>query len=80
MLSSAEEVVQSDLDAIAARTSTELRCLEGSSVLLTGGGGFLGHYLVQSVLHWNEHHALARTSLLVSAEFPITGGVAGSYQ
>lgn len=65
MLSSAEEVVQSDLDAIAARTGAELRCLEGSSLLLTGGGGFLGHYLVQSVLHWNEHHAVEPIRLTV---------------
>ena len=28
--------------------------MEGSNLLITGGAGFLGYYLVQSVLFWNE--------------------------
>ncbi|HEV8534284.1 MAG TPA: NAD-dependent epimerase/dehydratase family protein [Candidatus Limnocylindria bacterium] len=28
--------------------------MEGANLLITGGGGFLGYYLVQSVLFWNE--------------------------
>ena len=31
--------------------------MEGSNLLITGGGGFLGYYLVQSVLYWNEQRA-----------------------
>jgi len=57
MLAVNKSVVGTDLESIAANTSEELRCLEGSSVLLVGGGGFLGYYLVQSVLHWNDCHA-----------------------
>jgi len=57
MLSTAADVVRNDLEAIAVRAEAELRRLEGSSVLLVGGGGFLGHYLVQGILHWNEYHA-----------------------
>ena len=32
------------------------RC-PGGRLLITGGAGFLGYYLVQSVLHWNETRA-----------------------
>ena len=31
--------------------------MAGSSLLITGGAGFLGYYLVQAVLYWNNHHA-----------------------
>jgi UDP-glucuronate decarboxylase len=34
--------------------------MEGTNLLITGGGGFLGYYLVQSVLFWNERRAPTR--------------------
>jgi nucleoside-diphosphate-sugar epimerase len=39
--------------------------MEGSNLLITGGGGFLGYYLVQSVLYWNDHRAAAPIDLTV---------------
>jgi UDP-glucuronate decarboxylase len=63
---SAPEVIDDDLERIAQRTSDELRTLEGGSVLLLGGGGFLGYYLVQSIVHWNRHHAQESISLTVA--------------
>jgi nucleoside-diphosphate-sugar epimerase len=50
----AEEVVQEDLEYIINNLGMEFAALSGKSVLLSGGGGFLGYYLVQSILHWNE--------------------------
>lgn len=51
---SAADVVRRDLDYIADAASSELQRLSGKRVLITGGAGFLGYYLVQAALHWNR--------------------------
>jgi UDP-glucuronate decarboxylase len=50
----AQTVVREDLDYICRQAAEELGALEGKQVLLTGGAGFLGYYLVQGILHWNK--------------------------
>jgi UDP-glucuronate decarboxylase len=50
----AAEVVDRDLEDIHSRLKPEFRALAGGRLLITGGAGFLGYYLVQSVLHWNR--------------------------
>jgi nucleoside-diphosphate-sugar epimerase len=52
----AREVVDQDLDHILSLASSELAGLSGASLLITGGAGFLGHYLVQAAARWNERH------------------------
>ncbi len=52
-LDTAEAVVQADLDYICKHLAEEFAVLSGKNLLITGGAGFLGYYLVQSVLHWN---------------------------
>jgi len=47
-------VVQNDLDYIVGSLSDELRSLADSRILLTGGAGFLGYYLTQTLLHAND--------------------------
>lgn len=56
-LMSAREVVREDLDYICDALVTELPRLAGKQVLITGGAGFLGHYLVQALLHHNRRAA-----------------------
>jgi UDP-glucuronate decarboxylase len=50
----AESIVESDLRFICERAGGDFRQMEGQSVLVTGGGGFLGQYLVRSLLAWNQ--------------------------
>ncbi|MCI0372229.1 MAG: NAD-dependent epimerase/dehydratase family protein, partial [candidate division NC10 bacterium] len=57
---SLDELLEGDLSGLAASLQEELPVLEGGNLLVTGGAGFLGYYLVQSVLYWNRHRARGR--------------------
>jgi UDP-glucuronate decarboxylase len=50
----AAEVVQTDLDDICARLADEFGVMAGKRLLIVGGAGFLGYYLVQSIVHYNR--------------------------
>ena len=52
--SRAAEVVARDLDYMCDALREELPRLCGKHLLITGGAGFLGYYLVQLALHWNR--------------------------
>ena len=54
---SADKVIASDLDTITETAAAEFGELSGGHVLVTGGGGFLGHYLVRAALHWNKKNS-----------------------
>ena len=54
---SAAAVVEADLDDICNNLKDEFVRLSGKHLLLTGGAGFLGYYLAQSILHWNQRVA-----------------------
>lgn len=53
-----QQLLDEDLEAICADLAAEFSEIAGSRLLVTGGGGFLGYYLVQSVLHWNKKRAV----------------------
>jgi len=59
------ELLEKDLSHLADALREEFKKMEGSNLLITGGGGFLGYYLVQSVLYWNEKRAAAPIDLTV---------------
>lgn len=56
----ATEVIQSDLDFLSAQLTTEFEQLAGKRLMIAGGAGFLGYYLVQGALHWNANNPSAR--------------------
>jgi nucleoside-diphosphate-sugar epimerase len=53
-MKTANDVVEQDLNYICGNLVEEFSRLSGKRLLITGGAGFLGYYLVQSVLHWNR--------------------------
>lgn len=48
------QLLDDDLEYVCGSLSAEFSTMAGSRLLVTGGGGFLGYYLVQSALHWNR--------------------------
>jgi UDP-glucuronate decarboxylase len=54
LVKSAEQIVHEDLDFICSELAEEFSELNGKKLLLIGGAGFLGYYLIKSLLHRNE--------------------------
>lgn len=63
-----ERVVARDLEMIAQQLAPELPLLRDARLLVTGGAGFLGFYLVQAAAHLNRHHD-ARLDITVYDSF-----------
>lgn len=51
--SSADDVIQADLDYICDALDEDFRALSGQRMLIIGGAGFLGYYLIQALMHLN---------------------------
>src|SRR5262245_25331614 len=51
---SLQEFLQTDLDYICGNLQEEFGRMAGQSMLITGGAGFLGYYLVLSALQFNR--------------------------
>ncbi len=54
-MKSAKDVIDTDLNYIYQNALPEFKSIAGKNLLITGGAGFLGYYLVQSVLFWNTN-------------------------
>jgi len=58
-------IVEEDIRAVLAACSEELKALSGKILLLTGGSGFVGSYLVESIIAFNHAHDGAPCRLLL---------------
>jgi nucleoside-diphosphate-sugar epimerase len=54
-MKSARDVCRADLEHIGTGLQREWPLLAGRKVLITGGAGFLGHYMVQGLTHFNQN-------------------------
>ena len=52
------DIIKNDLDFICDELQFEFEKMSGKNILITGGAGFLGYYLVQSIVHWNKRKKL----------------------
>ncbi len=51
-----DEVLYQDLIYITNNLKEELNQLSGKKLLITGGAGFLGYYLIKTIKFWNEKY------------------------
>ena len=58
-------IVEEDIYTILATCHEELTALSGKTLLLTGGSGFVGSYLVESIIAFNDTHNGAPCRLLL---------------
>lgn len=53
-MTTAADIVAADLEDIGRRLDAEFSRMAGKRLLIVGGAGFLGYYLVQAPLAWNR--------------------------
>ena len=75
-MQTAKEINRVDLSFIASQLGEEFNRMSGHGLLIAGGAGFLGYYLIQSGLHWNrlngDRHPIRITvSTISSAACPL---------
>ena len=69
----AAQVVARDLADICRRLEPEFSKMAGKTLFISGGAGFLGHYLVQAVLHWNRHQGAVEPIRVIASDNYIRG-------
>ena len=66
-------IIAEDIAEISRELEPYYRKLSGKTILIAGGAGFLGRYLVLSLIHLNEHRLLEQPCRVVVADNFISG-------
>jgi dTDP-glucose 4,6-dehydratase/UDP-glucuronate decarboxylase len=69
LITASRNVVDEDLADLCTQLTSEFSELAGRRLLITGGAGFLGYYLVQAIVHWNARGRTAPINLVVHDNF-----------
>jgi nucleoside-diphosphate-sugar epimerase len=72
-INTAGQVVASDLAGICRRLEPEFHTMRGKTLFISGAAGFLGHYLVQAILHWNRTSGADAPIRLIASDNYIRG-------
>lgn len=67
-----EKIIKEDIAAIAKGVGKDAKKFEGKTALLSGGGGFLGKYIVGTLCYLNDH-VLSKPCRVISVDNFITG-------
>ena len=67
-----EEIVREDIAAIAKKLGEEAKNFEGKTILISGGGGFLGKYIIGVLCNLNDT-IFSRPCRIISVDNYITG-------
>lgn len=59
-MKNSQEIINNDLSYIYENLEEEFEKMSGKHLLITGGAGFLGYYLLQSIFYWNKISAESR--------------------
>ena len=65
----AKEVVALDLDYMISAAKAELEQMSRSTLLITGGAGFLGYYFTMCLLEWNKRYPEKKIELWLFDNF-----------
>src|SRR5262245_52875438 len=64
----ARPLPETELDEAVAAVGPAWRALEGARILVTGGTGFFGRWLVETFLRANAHHSLGAHAVLLTRD------------
>lgn len=67
-----EKIIKDDIAEIAKGLGKDAKKFEGKTIFLSGGGGFLGKYIVGTLCYLNDH-VLAKPCRIISVDNFITG-------
>ena len=69
----ASDVLRADLEFICRELEGEFTAMQGKRLLISGGAGFLGYYLIQSVLRWNADRSPAAAVKVIVCDNYVRG-------